>query len=384
MQTADGSAIRLIEDEAQLDALRAELQACPHLAIDTEFMRTNTFYPILGLIQLADLRGCYLVDPVLIKTHQGIAELVSGASQTFVMHSCSEDLNLLHTSLNRLPVRLFDTQLAAAFLGLGFSLSYQALVRNLLNIEIPKDETRSDWIKRPLSDTQKIYAATDVCYLLTLREILEAQLRERGMYEWFVQECDDQLSIAREIEVESNWNLAYTGISNAWRLNDAALVCLHRLALWREITARRRNKPRSWIAKDNDLTLIASRLAESPTMTMDELKTLQHLDPQVVTRYGQDLLQYMRATAAVAVTVDRALLNIPLPIDSRKHMKMCQEVVQRRANDLNMAPELLGRKKLLVELVRNFEHTGELVWPDNVSQWRRDLLESDLLKALRR
>lgn len=382
MQTADGIAIAHIEDEAALTTLRGEIAACSHVAIDTEFMRTNTFYPVLGLIQLADARGCYLVDPIPMRDHSEISALLAHPSQSFVIHSCSEDLNLLHTSLKVLPTRIFDTQLAAAFLGLGFSLSYQALVRDMFGVDIPKDETRSDWIKRPLSDTQKVYAATDVCYLLQLREALEVQLRERGSFDWFEQECAEQLSIAQGIEQESNWVNAYTNISNAWRLSDAALVHLQRLGVWREATARRRNKPRSWVAKDNDLTLIAAQLEKMPQLTLADLKDMPQLDPQVASRYGQDLLRYLEGEPRFDVAIDRELLNVPLAIGSRKHMKACQQVVQRLAAELGMAPELLGRKKLLIELIRNFERTGTLLWPESAPEWRKTVLGPEFQRVL--
>lgn len=365
-----------------MQRLRLELEGCSHLAIDTEFMRTNTFYPYLGLIQLADTRGCYLVDPLPIEDKSEIVRLLAHPQQTWVIHSCSEDLNLLHTSLDFLPARIFDTQLAAAFLGLGFSLSYQALVRNLLGIDIPKDETRSDWVKRPLSDTQKIYAATDVCYLLELQQLLEAQLRERGVLDWFEQECREQLAIAQEIELERTWANAYANISNAWRLSDAGLHALQRLCVWREQEARQRNKPRSWVAKDNDLMLIAARYAEQSELTIADMKTINQLDPQVTSRYGASLLKFMAGNDPASSLADRDLLNNPLSSSSRKKMKACQAVVQERAVTLSMAPELLGRKKLLIELLRNFERTGELQWPETGSNWRQGVLGPDFLRVL--
>ena len=165
MITGNGSHIHLIEAQQEFEELCSKWRSEKFLAIDTEFIRTNTFYPKLGLLQIADTNNCYLIDPLCISEWSPFAQLLN-LDIEFCIHSCSEDLNLLHTSISMMPREIFDSQLAAAFLGLGYSLSYQGLVKLLLGEEIPKDETRADWLKRPLTDTQLQYAANDVSYLL--------------------------------------------------------------------------------------------------------------------------------------------------------------------------------------------------------------------------
>ena len=223
--------IEYIDDDATLSALCAQWSHEEFLAVDTEFERTSTFYARIGLLQIANSKSCYLVDPLCIEDWSPFKALISSPSCTLVMHSCSEDLNLFQTFLGCLPVSLFDTQLAAAFLGIGFSISYQGLVEQLLGVEVAKDETRSDWIKRPLSEKQKLYAATDVRYLLQIREILSEQIQLKGMSDWMQAECDQQLAIAQKIEQESNWLTYYTGVSNAWRLDNGGLEVLQQLCV---------------------------------------------------------------------------------------------------------------------------------------------------------
>lgn len=382
MHTADGMNFRLIEDESEFSQLQQQLSSSAHIALDTEFMRTNTFYPLLGLIQVADAQGCYLVDPLPFANTSALVNFLNSPQHTLVLHSCSEDLNLLYTSLAAVPSVVFDTQIAAAFLGLGFSLSYQALVHDLLGIDIPKDETRSDWLKRPLSDTQKVYAATDVRYLLELRDLLETKLRSKGVYEWFEQECQDLLGIAQQSEMESNWQFSYANINNAWRLSDAGLLYLQQLCIWREQEARRRNKPRSWIAKDADLMQIAAAMSREKVPSLATLLAVNGVEKPLLNRYGSALVALLTSPSLAHTEIDREILNNPLTADSRTKLKACQRVVQEIASEHTIAPELLGRKKIILELVRGYEQEGVVEWPAMISGWRRALLEPALAPIL--
>ena len=273
MITRNGSHIHLIEAQQEFEELCSKWRSEKFLAIDTEFIRTNTFYPKLGLLQIADTNNCYLIDPLCISEWSPFAQLLNTDIE-FCIHSCSEDLNLLHTSISATPREIFDSQLAAAFLGLGFSLSYQGLVKLLLGKEIPKDETRSDWLKRPLTDTQLQYAANDVSYLLALREALWEQLESKNVLQWFEEECVSQTNIAAQIENEESWKNSYTTISNAWKLDDGSLSRLREVCYWRELKARENNKPKNWIAKDNDLFNISSIKQDLGTFSSANLENI--------------------------------------------------------------------------------------------------------------
>ncbi len=380
----DGVPIRYIEGVAALNALCIEWADEPFLAVDTEFERTSTFYARIGLLQIADSKCCYLIDPLTIDDWSSFKELISSPSCTLVMHSCSEDLSLLQTFLGCLPASLFDTQLAAAFLGIGFSISYQSLVEQLLGIEVAKDETRSDWIKRPLSDKQIHYAAADVRYLAQIREILSGQIEAKGMTEWLRAECAQQLVIAQNLEQESLWHSYYTGISNAWRLNAEGLQALQQLCFWREQKARQRNKPRSWIVKDNDLLALCAEVAgpiKEDTLTLNLVSNARGVDSRFLSRNAAELFSILN-DATQRGEVDPALLNTPLSTGLRKKLKLSQQVANAKAEELGMSPELLGRKKLLMELLRNFARDGKLNWSGEFAGWRRELLETDLTVIL--
>src|SRR5690242_359935 len=151
------------------------------IGLDTEFMRRDTFYAKLALIQVAADGRCALLDPLAFDCAPGVRQLVKG--RLCVMHSASEDMDALAPLLDGEPLRLFDTQIAAAMCGLGFGLSYQRLVALLLETEIPKDETRSDWLRRPLSPAQLDYAEQDVAHLHELHGLLDARLHQHGRQE---------------------------------------------------------------------------------------------------------------------------------------------------------------------------------------------------------
>ena len=157
--------IHWIRDNDSLGQHCAEWQNLPFVALDTEFMRVDTFYPIAGLIQIGDGERAYLIDPLTIDNWQPLSALLENPAVVKVLHACSEDLEVLLRLTGSLPAPLFDTQLAAAYLNLGFSMGYSRLVKEVLDLDLPKGETRSDWLQRPLSETQISYAAEDALHL---------------------------------------------------------------------------------------------------------------------------------------------------------------------------------------------------------------------------
>ena len=378
--SCDGMPIEYVSDAATLNALCVEWASEEFLAVDTEFERTSTFYARIGLLQIADSKCCYLVDPLSIDDWSGFKLLLSTSSCTLVMHSCSEDLSLLQTFLGCLPVSLFDTQLAAAFLGIGFSISYQVLIAQLLGVVVAKDETRSDWIKRPLSEKQIHYAAADVRYLLQAREILSNQLEQKGMLNWLRAESRQQLVVAHRLEQESQWESYYTGVSNAWRLNTQGLQALRQLCVWREQKARQRNKPRSWIVKDNDLINLCAVIStpiKAGEFTLEDVSNAEGVDSRFLSRNASDLYQLL-SDPSNRREVDPSRLNKPLSGPLRKKLKLSKQVTNMKAEELGMSQELLGRKKFLVELLRSYERDGELQWSGDFAGWRRKLLEVEL------
>jgi len=377
MGVSDETLFEYIESDARFTELCLQLSNSAAIAIDTEFVRTNTFYPQIGLLQLSNGSECYLIDPLAVSDWSSFKSLLSNRSCSFVIHSCSEDLNLLFTYLGVVPAVLFDTQLAASFLGFGFSLSDQNLVEEILSKVSDKNETRSDWLRRPLSSTQTLYAAIDVKYLNQLYTILAEALSDRSITHWFQAECNYQLKLASQSENTQNWKLYYSTVNNAWKLNDSGLGYLQNLCYWREQEARHRNRPRSWIAKDSDLFMIAEYLSSLIDPSAASLFQLKEIDRNFINRYNTILVDVALSNKFQESPINRHDLNKPLSALLRKKLKACKQYANRKAEELNIAPELLGRKKHLLILIKNFEQSGQLCWEGELAGWRRSILESE-------
>ncbi|NTY57428.1 ribonuclease D, partial [Pseudomonas sp. UMC631] len=173
--------IRWIRDDASLAQQCRDWKQRPYLALDTEFMRVDTFYPEAGLVQVGDGERAWLIDPLLIRDWSPFAEVLEASSVVKVFHACGEDLEVFQRLTGSLPQPLFDTQLAAAYLGMAHSMGYSKLVLEILGLDLPKDETRSDWLQRPLTDMQVRYAAEDVQHLAEVYVKLAPRLPEHKL-----------------------------------------------------------------------------------------------------------------------------------------------------------------------------------------------------------
>lgn len=213
--------IHWIRDDQSLAEHCRDWHQLPFVAVDTEFMRVDTFYPKAGLIQIGDGQRAFLIDPLLIGNWQPLAELLDDSGVVKVLHACSEDLEVLLRLTGKLPQPLFDTQLAAGYLNLGFSMGYSRLVQEVLGIDLPKGETRSDWLQRPLSETQVSYAAEDAVHLAELFTVLRPRLSD-DKYAWVLEDGAELVAaLRREVEPES----LYRDVKLAWKLAPSNWQC---------------------------------------------------------------------------------------------------------------------------------------------------------------
>ena len=380
MLTDNGQRIAYIETQAELEKACRDWLALPVVALDTEFMRTNTFYPRLGLLQVADGSQCYLIDPLKISDWGCFISVLSNPGCEIVLHSGGEDLLTLLIVFGQLPSTYFDTQVASAYAGLGFSLSYQALVREIIGRELPKDQTRSDWLQRPLSESQLRYAANDVCYLLPIYRVLSSRLDLRGYLGFLKEDAKAQVDSTKLSEQSNFWALTYTTVSNSWRLNDNALACLQRLCVWREGQARKKNLPRSWIAKDAELLAIAQLVREHRKLTARDLDNCAAIGSALVRRHGDKLVRLVNSPPDFSL-IDRSLLSPPLSASLRGLIKGFRQAVQNHAEQMDISPELLARKKQLVAVAQKVRLGSDFVWPPELRGWRRDRLAADFLEV---
>lgn len=366
--------IHWILDDAGLAEHCAAWQALPFVALDTEFMRVDTFYPIAGLLQVSGGDGAYLIDPLRISDWRPFAALLEAPNVVKVLHSCSEDLEVFLRLSGSLPAPLFDTQLAAGYLNLGFSMGYSRLVQALLDIELPKGETRSDWLQRPLSELQVRYAAEDVLHLVEVYRALMARLAPQKVA-WVLEDGAELVAnLSREVAPEDAWREAKL----AWKLSRQQQGVLRALCAWREREARARNQPRNRVLREHSLW----PLARTQPDNLVALARIEDMHPKTVRQDGETLLKLIREAAALPPEQWPEALPEPLPIEASALLKKLRAVGQRESERLDIVPELMLRKKTLEALLKSGFPNGPYQLPDSLRGWRRELMGQALLDCL--
>ncbi len=366
--------IHWIADNASLAQHCTRWRSLPFVAVDTEFMRVDTFYPIAGLLQVSEGERAYLIDPLLIDDWAPLAQLLQDPAVVKVLHACSEDLEVFQRLTGSLPTPLFDTQLAAGYLNLGFSMGYSRLVQAVLDIELPKGETRSDWLQRPLSVTQVSYAAEDVLHLAEVYERLQRQL-SADKYAWVLEDGAELVAnLGREIAPE----LAYREAKLAWKLSPQQLAVLRELCAWREREARARNQPRNRVVREHSLW----PLARTQPDNLVALARIEDMHPKTVRQDGETLLRLIKQAAATPQEEWPQALPEPLPIEAAALLKKLRAIGQREGERLNIAPELMLRKKTLEALLKTGYPNGPYRLPESLRGWRRELMGQALLDCL--
>lgn len=258
------------------------------ICIDTEFHRETTYYPELALIQISNGEKTCCIDPLAITDFAPFTSLLSNPLVTKVLHASGQDLEIFNHLFNILPSPMFDTQIAAGLLGYGDQIGYAALIKKELNISIDKSQTRTDWLKRPLSREQLLYAANDVYYLAKAYPKMLAQLQSLNRLEW-LQGDFSALCLPAKYNVDTT--LIWKKVKGNQKLHGMQLAILQALAAWREETAQKRNRPRRRIIPDDALIDIA-RLKPS---SVDKIKNLRSLNKtRLNSEDAAQLLQRMK------------------------------------------------------------------------------------------
>ncbi len=249
---------RWVDTDVGLGEIVAELVEVPAFGVDTEFHREKTYFPQLALVQLSWNDQRALVDPLAIDLAPFAAALVGPA--TVVMHAASQDLEVLYRSCHVLPRNLFDTQLAAAFVGHSLP-ALSALVDKHYGVHLPKGDRLTDWLRRPLGADQRTYAASDVEFLLGLQEKLTAELEERGRLSWALDECEALRAKGQVIRRPED---AWLRIKEARSLRGEVAAVARALAAWREQRAAELDQPVRFILSDMAVVGIAQRRPKVP------------------------------------------------------------------------------------------------------------------------
>ncbi len=367
----------LVTASAPLAAAAGAWAGRPALALDTEFVRERTFYPRLGLIQTSNGEAVSLIDPLAIEDLSPLLAALREPSLVKVLHSGSEDLEVLYRAFGLVPEPLFDTQIAAALAGIGASLGYQKLVATVFGVELPKGETRTDWLARPLSPAQLAYAAEDVAYLLPLHERLGEELERLGRAAWA---REDSAALAGGISrLDEDPERAYLRRKGAGRLNRRQLASLRALAAWREREARRRDLPRSFVLREELLMTLAARRPATPR----ELARLPTYDARQAARDGATWLELIRdAEALPEDELPPEPPRLPITPAFRQLESDLRAVVARHAADLALPGEILASRRTLDALMKSAALDDAPRLPRELAGWRRAVVGEDLLAVV--
>jgi ribonuclease D len=361
----------VLETSAQLENASATWKDSEILGIDTEFVRERTYRAALGLVQVSDGKTAWLLDPLALPSLQALADLLENPGIMKILHSGSEDLEVLLHSVGTLPSPLADSQVACAMLGQPLQMGYHAAVNWLFDIDVDKEQTRSNWCRRPLNSKQLHYAAMDVTLLPSMILKLRSQLEAKNRWEWLLEDVARMQQTAR---TDVDPREAYLRVSGAGRLDGRGLKVLRRLAAWREETAIQKNLARGFVINDAGLM----GLAQAKPETKAEIAEVEGLHPRALERYRKVLLQVIRDGLHDETEIKMpALLNNP----QKKLLKDMRARVTRRAAELEVDPALLASRRELEKLIR--AAAGEEELPERFLGWRKQAITDDLMAIIR-
>ncbi len=368
---------QIITQQSELERVCQAARGKNAIALDTEFVRTRTFYPQLGLIQLYDGENVSLIDPLEIEDMSAFAELLQDNKVIKVLHACGEDLEVFKHSFGCVPKPMLDTQLMAAFLGQGLSTGFAALVDSYLGIELDKSESRTDWLARPLTLKQLEYAAADVYYLLPMFGFLFKQVKEAGWLEAVMQESERMID-KREHQVDPDQ--AYIDIKGAWQLKPRQLAVLKPLAKWRYTEAIRRDLALNFVFKEDDLLTIARHNIQSK-QAMEQ----QGIDSRALARHSAKIVSLVKEANQTPASeypekIER-LMDLP---GYKQLVKVLKDEVTKAAEQTGLASEFLASKKQLNQFIHwawklNKDADAK---PDVMQGWREPLVGQRLLACI--
>jgi ribonuclease D len=348
-------------------ALAREWAGVKKIAVDTEFVRESTYSAQLCLMQVSDGERVVCLDMLALGGPGPFASLLVDPQVRKVFHSARQDLEVLNEHLGAVPGPVWDTQVAAAMLGYPDQVGYTQLTGAELGVTLPKDHARTDWSRRPLSDEQLRYAAADVLWLLPLAERLDAELERLGRLDWVLSEsaalCNPALY---EFDADGAWRR----VKGVGQVAGTTLARVVALARWREEEARRRNRPRRWILKDEVILALAERKADD----RDALEPIDALPPAVWRRHGETLLTVLREAAHAEPPEQPAPARLE-PAQDRLARKLMARLRQLAEHHRVSAP-LLATRKDVEALVMGRRDLPLL------EGWRRDLAGEELLGLL--
>ena len=362
--------VHFIDTEERLIPICQQFSQSEFLALDTEFVRQKTYYPVLALVQICDGQQIALIDPTTIKDLSALMTLLYNEQITKVLHSARQDMEILYCLNQAVPQALFDTQIAAALLGYGEQIGYAALVKRLLNVELDKSQTRTDWLKRPLTQKQLTYAADDVRHLAELYPMQKQMLEDKNRLSWLQ---DDFRILSSKETYEPSPETIWRKIKGVNRLKNQKLAILRNLSAWRENLAIRQNRPRRRVVSDE----VLMELAINPPEQSVELGQYKGLNPQFLKYNADNIMKQIQDGLNTANKDCPRLPDFKKLTQNEEALADClMAVIHLSAHENHVSPQSLCTRKDVDALIRGKRDLAIL------NGWRNELVGKQLLKFL--
>jgi ribonuclease D len=349
-----------------------KLADAPFIAVDTEFMRETTYWPKLCLIQAASPDHEAVIDPLA----EGLdlapfLALMADEKIVKVFHAARQDVEIFH-NLGQIPRPLFDTQVAGMAAGFGDQVAYDALVRQMLKIDVDKSSRFTDWGRRPLSDSQLVYALGDVTHLAKLYPKLRERLEREGRLSWVSEEMKALTDpAAYDLDPEKSWRRL-----KPRKFTPKYLAVFKAVAAWRERTAQQRDQPRGRILKDEAIDEVAT---QAP-IDADGLNRLRSVPKGFAgSKFGPDLLEAIREALknpeAYAPVIERG----PAPAQGQGAIvELLKVLLKARSEDAGVASKLIATVSDLEKIA-----TDDRAEVQALTGWRKDVFGADALRLKR-
>ena len=359
----------LVDTQSALNEVCEVISSHQTLCLDTEFMRVRTYTPQLALIQIAAGEQIFCIDPVADIDLTEFWNIVY-AAERIIMHSAKQDFEALYFFLGKIPHNLFDTQVAAALCGYAPQVGYAGLCNELLGIELPKSQTRSDWLQRPLTDAQIKYAAEDVAHLQEMADILEDKLNTLHRLEWAIEDSKglSELSLYAP-DPDSAWQ-RMKSIPFMHPAEQARAVVLTR---WREARAVKLDKPRNWIISD---AAIKELTANNP-LNIRDLGNCEEIPAATIRKQGERLIELLSQANESYKNGDLKAVQRAQPDDAYKLLlKRLSAIVRKCAEQLGVPAEIVASKRELNAIIQG-DHSQR-----PLNGWRKTKIGEQLLAEI--
>lgn len=376
LDIADEVAITWVREQDGLAEVIDALAICGRVALDTEFIKRDTYYPRLALVQLNTGDHIYLLDAPQLQLGdfwQALSEV-----DVAIWHACGEDLGIFYLLSGCPPLtNIFDTQIALSYLTGQLQMGYQQALDDQLDMHIDKEQSQSDWLQRPLSDEQEQYAIDDVRFLPALYLSLEYELKKQGLFEYVWADCQlyaSDLYDAQHVEDEA----MYLTMAD-YRYNSQQMAILKGVATWREELARSTNQPRTFVIKKQAVREI---ITEKPS-NMRELAHKTTMHRSMLRLYGEELLKVIKEAKNLHPAEYPDCLLPPYRSKNKVLSKAVQQAIDEQAEAIGVPANVLMRKKWLgqlYEVIAFDKNLSEL--PEGLKGWRNEWVTQTLIPVI--